>query len=171
MSHEKQGDAFTSKTRVGCHRVFLKMTPIREAEELADLPFGHVGGHGLGSDDLLLGGLCLHRPKHGQTHANTNPFCPNRAYLSPEPAGNGVTKSKRSHSPHPPADRWEGSQASNSSLGPHQEEPRLDMFIQQISEGLGYARHCSVCWRLIQQETKSLFSWKLHCSTEKLINA
>lgn len=66
VSPEKQEDAFTSKTGVGSHRAFLKMTPIREvAEELADKPFGHVQTHGLCSDDLLLGGLCLDGSKHG----------------------------------------------------------------------------------------------------------
>lgn len=43
MFHEKQGDAFTSTTRVGSHRLFLKMIPIRDtADELADLPSGCV---------------------------------------------------------------------------------------------------------------------------------
>lgn len=43
MFHGKEGDACTSKPRVGSFRLLLKMTPIREAaEKLADLPFGQV---------------------------------------------------------------------------------------------------------------------------------
>ena len=82
---------------------------------------------------------------------------------SPETPGNGVNKSKRSHGQSPRADQWDGSRGSNSRLDPHQEEPRLDpsMFIQQINERLVHARHCSGCWRFIQQETKSLFTRKL----------
>ena len=102
-------------------------------------------------------------PKVRQTHTNTDPACPGWAYPSPETPGNGVNKSKRSHGPSPGADQWDGSRGSNSRLDPHQEEPRLDpsMFIQQINERLVHARHCSGCWRFIQQETKSLFTRNL----------
>lgn len=60
----KQGDAFTSKTRAGSHRLFLKMTPIREAvEELADVPFGHAKKPVLHGDDLWpVGQTSVHPP-------------------------------------------------------------------------------------------------------------
>lgn len=84
MSPEKQGDTFISKTRVGSHRGCLKMTPIREAaEELADLPFGHMHRHGLRSDDLPLEGLCLLGPK---CSADTQKHRPCLSRLSLPPA-------------------------------------------------------------------------------------